>query len=860
MSATPDDAPATVLQAAIPSLVPGCIHDDLIRAGLIGDPNFGDHEDRCRWIGLTDWEFRRQFHVPASVAAQERLELVCDGLDTIARVALDGCEIGRAANLHHPHRFDLTGLIAGEHELAITFTAPLRHIRAEEARLGTRPVNGDWDPYIFARKYASNFGWDWGPRVPTVGIWRDLRLEAWCGARIACVTPLVRQVAAAGSNETDTGDWSVSVRCHVATTTAAARYTVARLTNPAGVEVSRATQPVTDCGRELTLQLSVSNPALWQPRGYGAQPLYRLDVELHDGVLASDGDAPAARAARDTWSGRVAFRHARWITTPASDAASEMPFTLEINGVAVFCRGANWIPEGLFLSRGNAATIRKRIQQAADANLNMLRVWGGGTYESDAFYDACDELGILVWQDFAFACAMYPEEPPFPALVEAEARHNIARLACHPSLVLWCGGNECIWAWQKWGFRERLQPGQTWGAAYYHELLPKLVAEIDPTRKYWPNSPYAGTPGADIPDPQRGNSHVWDRRDDAYRTLTPRFVSEFGHQSPPNYATLREAGIIAPLGAPSADADLCPPELRRRQRAAGGDAVRYEEPLRDWFGPLTQFDTWHFAAQLLQARAIATGIEWWRATAPRCMGALFWQWNDCWAGHSWSAIDSAGRRKPLWYAVRRACAPRLLTFQPVNGRLQLLAVNDTPQAWSVDVRCRRATLRGEIRAESRLHLRAGAFGNACCDPQSAVGALAEDGAEFFLADDASPTPPAMPQRALWFPRHDRELAYPEPRFSADFQQSPRHPDNARLTIRAATLVRDMTLQLDRIDPHAEIDEQLITLLPGETTTIGISQISAPTLLREAFTSRALIRPPVLQTANELGGRVESPRH
>jgi beta-mannosidase len=263
-------------------------------------------------------------------------------------------------------------------------------------------------------------------------------------------------------------------------------------------------------------------------------------------------------------------------------------------------------------------------------------------------------MGIMVWQDFMFSCAMYPEEPPYPALVEAEARHQVARLSSHPSVVLWCGGNECVWAYESWGagdakgrWKERVTPGQTWGRGYYFELLPRVIAELDPTRPYWANSPYCGREGDSPNQDARGDRHTWDVRAEGYRSIVPRFCSEFGHQSPPNLSTLARA--LAPQ-----DLRRNSPALDHRQRGTGGTAKHIDESLVSWFPPAKDFEEWHRQAQEAQARALSIGIKWLRENQPRCMGALLWQFNDAWPGFSWSLIDSDGKPKPAYDAVREA--------------------------------------------------------------------------------------------------------------------------------------------------------------------------------------------------------------
>lgn len=629
--------PAGVPSRDLPASVPGCVHTDLVRAGVIAHPAAAG-DSGLQWIGEADWEYRRTVDLDTAALAAERLDLVCDGLDTIAELTLNGVPIGTAANMFHPHRFDLRRAARpGSNDLRILFRSPLRHARAEQARLGPRPFNGDhlgWEPFPFIRKAACHFGWDFAPRVATCGVWQSIRLEAWSGVRIAAARVLPRREGDA---------WTVHVHADLEWSDAGAPppglMLAGRLRDEQDAEApSRRHAPLTLGQPHAVLAFPVDRPKLWWPRGHGDQPLYQLQL-----ACISDaqpwGKAPARTAT-------LGLREVR-LNTDADVHGRR--FQIEINGRPIFCKGANWVPEGLFPDDRSPEVIRTRVRQAADAHMNMLRVWGGGHYESDEFYGTCDRLGILVWQDFMFACACYPEEPPFPTIVEAEARHQIARLSPHPSVVLWCGGNECAWGRAEWGagpgerrWLDRLGTS-TWGAGYFLGLLPRLLAELDPTRPYWPNSPWPGDDAPPANDHRRGDRHVWDALPDlaALAAAVPRFASEFGLQSPSNPETF--AGITAP---------------ESRQRATGGSERHIVPAITALAGVAPgsipqDFDAWCALARQAQARGLLRAIET-LAADPRCMGALVWQFNECWPGFSWSLVDAAGRPKPAYAAVREA--------------------------------------------------------------------------------------------------------------------------------------------------------------------------------------------------------------
>ena len=429
--------------------------------------------------------------------------------------------------------------------------------------------------------------------------------------------------------------------------------------------------------------MEVPKPALWWPRGYGEQPLSDLRVEL-------------LGRRRRSWTARtqrIGFRSVELDTTPDAEGT---PFALRVNGKPVLVKGANWIPDDCFPHRVDRERYATRGSPTrTEASINLLRVWGGGLFESDDFYDVCDETGVLVWQDFLFACAAYAEEEPLRGEVVAEITEAVTRLSPHPSLVVWNGNNENLWGYEDWGWRRELGD-LTWGRGYYLELFPRLMARLDPTRPYSPGSPWSFDERWHPNDPDHGTSHLWDvwnRLDyTAYRSSTPRFVAEFGYQGPPAWSTLTSAIHDDPLMPTS-------PGMRSHQKAEDGHlkltrglAPHLEEP--------AGMESWHWAMSVQQARAVAFGIEHLRSWHPRNQGMIVWQLNDCWPVTSWAMVDSGGVRKPIWHAVRHAYADRLMTIQPRDHRLALVLDNDTDQRWQTRVRLQRKSFDGLERAVS----------------------------------------------------------------------------------------------------------------------------------------------------------------
>ncbi|MEU5914030.1 glycoside hydrolase family 2 protein [Micromonospora sp. NPDC047527] len=793
--------PTEIAGRVVSATVPGCVHTDLLDAGLIPDPYLDDNELALAWIGRTDWVYQATFvHQPGD---DERVDLVCAGLDTVATLTLNGVEVGRTENMHRGYRFDVGSLLRdGDNDLVVAFDSAYRYAEGQQERLGDRP-NAYPEPFHFIRKMACNFGWDWGPTLVTAGIWQDIGLHAWSTARLATVRPLVTL---------DGRDGRVELHVEVE------RAADVPLTVRATVADAHAEVVVPVGQRTAVLTLAVREPALWWPRGYGEQTRHPLEVTLH----APDGDT------LDTWSHRIGFRSVRLDTTPDEHGT---PFALSVNDVPVFVRGVNWIPDDVFPTRITRDRLAQRFDQATAANINLLRVWGGGRYESADFYDLADERGLLVQQDFLFACAAYPEEEPLRSEVAAEAAEQVTRLAPYPSLVLWTGNNENIWGWHDWDWQQALD-GRTWGRGYYLDVLPRIVGALDPTRPYWPGSPWSGSEEIHPNDPAHGTTHIWDvwNTDDytKYREYVPRFVAEFGYQAPPAYATLRRSISDEPLAHDS-------PGMAHHQKAAGGDG-KLQRGLDAHLPAPADFDDWHYLTQLNQARAIQLGVEHFRSYRPVCMGTIVWQLNDCWPVTSWSAVDGDGRRKPLWYALRRAYADRLLTVQPRDGGLALVAVNETAQAWAGPATITRLTLTGEPRAKTSVNLDVPAYSSVVLALPAEL-ARPNEGRRELLVAEAGDTA----ERALWFFAEDRDVEWPAAQWDATVEPA---DGGQRVLVTARTVLRDLSIFADRLDASAEVDNALVTLLPGESVAFTVRADTA--LDPAALTSR-----PVLRCVNDI---------
>jgi beta-mannosidase len=795
------DRHSALLAAPVAATVPGEVHTDLLAAGVIPDPFDGDNEGKLFWIGKTSWSYRTVFDWEADEHAVQ--ELVADGLDTAARITLNGTELGQTWNQHRSYRFAVTGLLVAErNELVIEFASPVGTANRLREESGLWP-HTNLHPYNAIRKMASNYGWDWGIDVATAGIWRPLRIESWSGVRIDSVRPLAGLDRDNGVLDTRLALAWADGAADDATVTVEVGGTTTEMTVSAGTT-------------EVGVTSTIDAVDRWWPRGYGDQPLYDVQVSLRAG------------ANEDAWQGRVGFRT---ITMDVAPDEQGGPFILSVNGKPVYVRGANWIPDDALITRLNRSTYETSIKDAIDANMNLLRVWGGGIYESDDFYDVCDELGVLVWQDFLFACAAYSEEEPLWSEVKAEARQAVTRLSRHASLALWNGNNENIWGYVEWGWRAPLA-GRTWGEGYYFDLLPSIVAELDPRTPYSAGSPFSYDRYIHPNDERNGTMHVWDVWNQVdystYRKYKPRFVSEFGFQGPPAWSTLTSVVHDEPL-------DPYGEQMLVHQKAYEGN-LKLERGLGDHLPKWDGIDDWHWTTQLNQARAVAYGIEHFRSLFPLNTGAIVWQLNDNWPVVSWAAVDGHGIRKPLWFALRRVYADRLLTVQPREDGPVVAAHNDTDAAWSTEIAVsRRSTLGDEVLASESFTLEVPARSNV-------LNALPES-----IAKPGDPTTEYVEVRAAdgstayWYFVEDTSLQLTADPYTVAVTATPNGYD---VTVIATALTKDLTLFPDRLDPAARVDSALITLTPGNTHTF---HVTGTTTTPEAITK------PVLRTANDLIG-------
>ncbi|WP_445323191.1 beta-mannosidase [Phocaeicola sp. HCN-40430] len=653
-----------------PATVPGVVHTDLMNNGIIEDPYYRLNERGVQWIDKEDWVYESSFSLSDEFMNRQNIDLLFKGLDTYADVYLNDSLILKADNMFREWRVEVKSLVKSSGNiLRIYFHSPLKvdipkwdalpyhysagNDQSENGGVFNKKVS------VFARKAGYHYGWDWGPRLVTSGIWRPVYVEAWNDARISNV--FIRQHEVNEKKAVLTGQ--VEVVADKEMTDASVVLT----DTGNGKVLARVKTSLKQGVNKVELPFVMKNPELWWSNGLGNPHLYTFETTLVVGKQTAD-------AHQD----RVGVRSLKVIRKPDAHGTS---FFFELNGRPVFMKGANYIPQDNFLPRVTEENYRKTIQDAADVHMNMLRVWGGGIYENDIFYDLCDEYGILVWQDFMFACSLYPAEGEWLENVRREAIDNVRRLRNHPCIAIWCGNNECNEAWYGWGWAKKYNEQNPEYARLikaqmdkqYLETLPLVVSEEDPDRFYLPSSPF-GLEGQ-VNDDCNGDRHywrVWGGREpiSQYNKERSRFFSEYGFQSFPDFETVKRY-----TSGPE-DWNITSEVMMAHQRGGEHANKLIETYMLAEHREPKDFRSFLYLTQVLQGDAIKIAMEAHRRDMPYCMGSLFWQHNDCWPVASWSSRDYYGRWKAQHYFARKAYSDILLSPLVVEGNLRVYAVSD----------------------------------------------------------------------------------------------------------------------------------------------------------------------------------------
>ncbi|ATE71841.1 beta-mannosidase [Lysobacter capsici] len=821
-----------------PAQVPGHVHTDLLAAKLIEDPYVGAREAQLQWIGLSQWEYRSRFDVDRETLARKHVELVFDGLDTFASVQLNGVDLLKADNSFRTWRVPVDGKLRERgNELRVVFDSPIRRLLPRVQAMRNKIAGNYPSPYgdeprdamtaNFVRKPGYHYGWDWGPRYVTAGIWRGVRLESWDRLRVADLHVQPKTISQ------QRADTAVELEIHSAS--AAAATVEIEYAGPDGRAETLSHPAQLKRGRNLvSIPLSIERPRLWYPVGYGEQALYSFKATVRD------GDGVQAVAQRRTGLRSIQLRRDK--------DANGQGFAFVVNGIEVFAKGANAIPFDAFPARVTRERLRRDLQSARDANMNMIRNWGGGYYESDDFFELTDELGLMVWQDFMFGGGMPPGyDAEFRANVVEEARDNVRRLRNHPSIVLWCGNNEEETAWKDWGHGKKLieadpKFAQTvWDGyvALFGKDLRAVVAEHGAGVPYWSSSP-SNDLAEKANDSNNGDKHYWDvwggpaLPATAYLDETPRFMSEYGLQGWPSLRTIaafakpEEQGIDAPV-------------IRAHQKFLAGDGnTRLLKYIRGEYGEPRDFADFVYLSQQVQAEGIELAALHHRASRPRTMGSLYWQLNDVWPGASWSSLDYFGRWKPLHFHAKRFFAP--LTIAPLRrpgrdgGRTELSLLNDKTTAVQGEWRLRVIDFDGRVHRDERKPASLAALASTRIGEWTDAQLLGDadprrTAAVFDLIVDGR----SVARRAVYF-GEARTLAWQDPKLRTELR---RDGDGYRLSVHADALAR--AVWVDFGDQDVSLDGNALTLLPGETVEIAVRSKADLASLRRALNVRSLYR-------------------
>ena len=784
----------------IQAAVPGCVHTDLLAAGLIPDPFYGDNEKGLWWTGEKEWVYSCTFTADESLSAHERIFIEFDGLDTYAEVTLNGEHLLSVDNMFISWRADIKPhLKMGENSLEVRFLPPGPIESAKRDSLGYVLPGGD---RVFTRKAAYHYGWDWGPRFITCGIWRPVRITGWSGVTIrdlaAKTVSLSREKAIVNIEVALLGDSGNEAELILLDEKSGERFSK---------KVSCSAR-----NTAVNFEFSIPDPQIWWPAGLGAQALQQYTAEVYIDSMMID-------------SAGLCFGLRTIELVTDRDEAGES-FYFRVNGVPVFMKGANWIPLDSFLPRSTPADYRRLLTAAKDANMNMLRVWGGGIYENDIFYDLCDSLGIIVWQDFMFACAMYPGDREFLESAGREAVQNIIRLRNHPCIALWCGNNENDEGWRNWGWKKGFYPDQRdeiWNA--YKDLftgvLPAAVETYDAgtpgnNRAYHPSSPKFGR--ADPRSLTEGDAHYWGVWHDAepfeiLEEKIPRFMSEFGFQSLPSMRTIEM--FTGPDERRLDSAAM----LSHQKHTRGYDLIR--EYMERWYRVPERFEDYVYVSQLLQAEGMRIGFEAQRRAMPYCMGTLYWQLGDCWPAVSWSSIDFAGEWKALHYAARRAFEPVLVSIAIEDGSLHLYIVSDRLEELGGWISMKLAGFDGTVLWEKTIVVKAPPNGsvNVFSIPLDELLSGSDRSSVVFSA--AFDCPGERPSRALRYFAHPKDLKLPDADVTFEIV-----PDDLGVTLALTSdvLAKNVFLRLDGIDHssgNVHFSDNFFDILPGETVSVRI---------------------------------------
>lgn len=652
--------------------VPAMVMQVLYENGKIPDPYIGENEWEVYEVLKNDFEFTKTFFIEQDICDADEVLLKFEGLDTIASIYLNDKLLSKTSDMHRTYCFDVKKYVhVGENKLCIEFRSAINYALEQHEKEPYYKTSDTVNGFSLVRKAHCNYGWDWGPKLPDIGIWRNVSLLAFQQARFDDI--YIHQIH-------EQGNVDLSLDIDIKRIKDSDLELEVCVIDPQGKLIAKVNE---NAREQMNCKLSIDNPQLWWCNGFGKQPLYQVECTLKaNGVIL------------DKLSKRIGLRT---LTVRREKDKWGESFEFQLNGISIFAMGANYIPEDCFYTRCNKQRSEKLLVQCVKANYNCIRVWGGGYFCDDYFYDLCDEYGLIVWQDLLFACGVYRLHEEFVENVIEETKDNIRRLRHHACIGLWCGNNELEWGWSGWdmGFGNKLSDKADY-LKLFEWILPRTVKEVDPDRFYWLASPSSGGSFDDPNDQNRGDVHYWDvwhrlKHFTEYRKYYFRFCSEFGFQSFPALKTIDTF-------AKKEDKNIFSPVMENHQKNGGANGLILYYLSANFLYP-SDFSTLVYVSQILQAEAIRYGVEHWRSNRGRCMGSLYWQVNDCWPVASWSSIDYFFRWKPLHYYAKKFYAPILLSALEDKGIVRFVISNETREEASTKVVWRLRDNQGNILEE-----------------------------------------------------------------------------------------------------------------------------------------------------------------
>jgi len=776
-----------------PAQVPGDVHLDLLRNKLIPDPFYRDNEAKLQWIEGASWEYRTTLNITPETLNKPNLELVFDGLDAYAEVYLNNAKVLTANNMFRTWRVNVKPCLhAGANELRVVFPSPDKAAK-EAAAADPWRLKTHVEEKTYVRKAAYEYGWDWGPTFVTSGIWRPVHLETWDAARISDLH--IRQLDVTADVAHLSGEVEVTA-AEKSNAEVSIRY------GQGGTKLAVMQSVVLHPGvNHIDLPIEILKPDLWYPAGYGAQPMYTFSAQIKTPMRVEDN-----RSVKTGLRSVVLRRDLdKWGRS----------FEFVINGIPVFGKGADVIPFDSFPNRVTEQNYRRILKSAKDANMNMIRLWGGGYYETDLFYQICDELGIMIWHDFMFGNDWQPGLYSWKLNVAAEIEDQVMRLRDHPSIVIWSGNNETELALQ-WGGRQQLPADvryQMWQdyVSTFSGVIPSVVERLDSQRPYWPSSPSSDYEETS-PTYQSGDAHIWDVWHGrvpfaTYEKHNSRFVTEYGFQSFPEMKTI-EAFTL-----PEDRTGIFTPVMLGHQKNDEGNSIIHDYLLKDYPEP-KDFASFLYVSQVLQAEGIKIGAEHFRRSRPETMGSIFWQLNDCWGVASWSSIDYYGRWKALQYYARRFYAPLLVSPHVEDGMLKTYIVSDRVKPVSGKLHLRILDFDGKIVKESTDAVTVAALSSQVYAQWSLsdLGAGNDTAREVVVADlevDGKSV-----SRNLIYLVPTKQVHLPEAHISAELTQA---ADGYHLKLSSPVLARSVYVTFGDATP--DLSDNYFDLLPGETVDL-----------------------------------------